>query len=110
EIGLVFRHGDLSRVLAPGRHWTRVRPFGPDEVLVIDVLVTKFEHPLLDVLLDDRSVREQLVVVDLLDHQRAFVWKDGRLFAIVGPGRHAFWNRPYRIEVEVVDVTETAPF
>ncbi|MEZ5979299.1 MAG: hypothetical protein R3F34_13905 [Planctomycetota bacterium] len=110
EVGLVFRHGDLHRVLAPGRHRTRKRPFGPDEVEVVDVLVTRFEHPLLDVLLEETALREQLVVVDLLDHQRAFVWKDGRLFAIVGPGRHAFWNRPYRVEVEVVDVTATVPF
>ncbi|QDU83081.1 FtsH protease regulator HflK [Planctomycetes bacterium Pla163] len=105
QIGLVFRRGDLARVLDPGNHTVLQRPFGRDELEVVDVLVTRFEHPLLDVLIEDAAILEQLEVVELLDHQRALVWKDGRLFEIVGPGRHAFWKRPYTLAVEVLDVS-----
>jgi regulator of protease activity HflC (stomatin/prohibitin superfamily) len=51
------------------------------------------------------SLREQLVLVELGADERALVWKDGRLGWILGPGRHAFWKRPYRVEVETFDVT-----
>ena len=110
EIGLVFRRGDLARVLAPGRHRVWQRPFGRDELERVDVLVTRFRHALLDVLIQDEALREELEIVEVSDAQRAFVWKDGRLFDIVGPGRHAYWKRPYALEVEVIDVDETAAF
>jgi regulator of protease activity HflC (stomatin/prohibitin superfamily) len=102
EIGLVLEHGDVVRVLGPGRHVVWPRPFRGRTVEVFDVLSTRFEHPRLDVLIDHPALREQLEIVDLTDEQRALVWKDGRLFAIVGPGRHAFWKRPYRLEVETI--------
>lgn len=104
EVGLVFRRGDLSRVLAPGRHRVWQRPFGRDELERIDVLVTHFQHPLLDVLIEDDALRSELEVVEVADAQRALVWKDGRLFDIVGPGRHAYWKRPHAIAVEMIDV------
>jgi hypothetical protein len=47
-----------------------------------------------------------LVVVDNTDTQRALIWKDGRLFAIVGAGRHAFWKTPAVIDVEVFDIAQ----
>lgn len=49
------------------------------------------------------------MVVPLTQTQRALIWKDGRLARILGPGRHAFWNSPAEIEVEVFD-TEAPRF
>lgn len=110
EVGLVFRRGDLARVLAPGRHRVWRRPFGRDELERIDVLETRFRHELLDVLIEDDRLRAELEIVEVSDDQRAFVWKDGRLFDVVGPGRHAFWKRPYSVEVELVDVDDSVAF
>jgi regulator of protease activity HflC (stomatin/prohibitin superfamily) len=109
EIGLAFRHGDFVRPLAPGVHWFAegVWPFTFGRaVQVVDVLATEFAHKKLDVMLASDALRDQLEVVDLSDTQRALVWKDGRLGWILGPGRHAFWKRPYALEVEVFDVAE----
>ncbi len=106
EIGLWFRHGDLQRALLPGAYWLLgrfVRPFR-DRFDAVQVLETKFEHRLLDILVRDPTLREQLVVVELGADERALVWKDGRLGWILGPGRHAFWKQPYTIKVETQDV------
>ncbi len=105
EKGLLFEYGDFVRLLEPGKYrlwsslWSRTR----HRIGVVSTLLTRFEHPLLDVLLQDAAMRDALKIVELADHERALVWKDGRLAYIVGPGRHAFWNEPYKIEVEVFD-------
>ena len=107
EVGLWFRHGDFYRALSPGKHWL-IWPinFWRNYVQRIDILSSKFEHPMLDMLLEDERLREMLVIVDLEDNQRALIWKDGRLGWILGPGRHAFWKRPHKIDVETFDVSD----
>jgi regulator of protease activity HflC (stomatin/prohibitin superfamily) len=101
ERGLWFKHGDFAGLLAPGKHrfW---RPW-KHRVEVVSTLTDSFENPLLDVLVRDASVCDQLELVDLAQTQRALVWKDGRLHAILGPGRKAYWNSGGRFEVELFD-------
>jgi regulator of protease activity HflC (stomatin/prohibitin superfamily) len=106
ERGLLFREGDFVRPLGPGTYripfWRAMK----ERIQLVDTLKTKFEHPLLEVLVRDVRLREQLAIVDLTDTQRALVWKDGRLFAIVGTGRHAFWTTPASIAIETYDIAE----
>src|SRR4051812_28727205 len=94
ERGLLFKNGDFVRPLGPGRHFVWA-----GRVEIVDTLKTRFEHPLLDVLIHDPRLREQLAIVELTDAERAVIWKDGRAFAIGGAGRHAFWREPARVEV-----------
>ncbi len=107
EIGLWFRHGDLMRPLTPGRHWIPTGLLGlrRNRIEVASVLETRFAHALLDVMVANEALRALLVLVELGANERALVWKDGRLGWILGPGRHAFWKHPYRIEVETFDVS-----
>ena len=101
ERGLWFRDGDFVRLLTPGKHWNlRALWFSNDELQKVDTLKTRFEHPLLDVLIGNAPLREELEIVDLADNDRAIVWKDDRVLAIVGPGRHTYWKRPAKIAVE----------
>ena len=44
-------------------------------------------------------------VLDIKDHERALYWKDGRFESILGPGIHVIWNKPFEINIEVVDTT-----
>jgi regulator of protease activity HflC (stomatin/prohibitin superfamily) len=108
ERGLWFRHGDFRQLLPPGayRFWGRLWNPAKDRVEVVDTLKTKFEHPMLDVLLGHDRVLDALHVVDLTDVERALVWKDDRLAFILGPGRHAFWKAPYRLYVETFNVQQ----
>jgi regulator of protease activity HflC (stomatin/prohibitin superfamily) len=102
ERGLKFRHGDFVAVLRPGLHV--LVPF-TDEVEVYDVLATKVEHPRLEALLRSIVFSVEVEVVDLGDHERAVVKRDGRVAWVLGPGRHAFWKQPVRVEVERYDAT-----
>ena len=105
ERGLWFRYGEYQRLVGPGtyRLWSRLWSQVRNTILVVDTLKTHFEHPMLDVILEDERAREALLVVDLDDTERALIWKDGRLEHILGPGRHAFWQEPYRLKVEPRD-------
>ncbi|MCI0674153.1 MAG: slipin family protein, partial [Phycisphaerales bacterium] len=113
ERGLRFRYGDFKRLLEPGTYWLWSRLWSPkrDTVDVVSTLVTKLEHPMFEAVLNanDPALGAQLEVINLSDTQRALIWRDGRLFAIVGPGRHAFWKTPYKLDIEVFDV-ETLRF
>src|SRR4051812_23400499 len=91
ERGLKFRRGDFVRPLAPGTHVIPIWHWTQDRIEVIDTTKTIFEHPMLDVLLRDPQLRQLLTIVDNTDNQRALVWKDERLFHILGPGRFAYW-------------------
>jgi regulator of protease activity HflC (stomatin/prohibitin superfamily) len=110
ERALWFRKGDFKRVLSPGTHrlWSRLWNW-TDRLEKADTLKTRFEHPMLDVMLTgDSRLRDQLVVLDLNDAQRALVWRDDRLFQIVGPGKHAYWIAPAKLDVETYSVNEFA--
>ncbi|MBK8097368.1 MAG: slipin family protein [Planctomycetes bacterium] len=106
EVGLLFRRGDFHRVLAPGMHWLPGVAFGRDQVQVLSTLDTRFNHPLLDVLIQNPELRERLLVVDLAEDQRALVWREGRLFDVIGPGRHAYWQAPFSLRVETFTVAD----
>lgn len=108
ERGLHFRHGDFRRLLAPGKHrlWGRLLGRKRSTAEVISLLATKFEHPLLDILVTHADLERALLVVDLRDHERALIWKDNRLAYVIGPGRHAFWRTPYRLHVETFNVQD----
>src|SRR5438874_2249719 len=101
ERGLWFRRGDFQQLLFPGtyRLWSLPWNFASTTVEKVDLLKTRFEHPMLDVLVDDPVLRESLIVIDLTDTERALVWRDGRLLHVLGPGRHAYWKIPHAVTV-----------
>lgn len=104
EVGLRFDHGRFVRMLGPGSYWC-LTPWRT-RIEKVNQIETRFDHDRLDVLLQNEAVRAALQIVDLTDNQRALLWKDKRLAAILGPGRHAFWNKPHKLEVEVFDVND----
>ena len=106
ERGLLFRYGDFVRLLPPGEHWFWERLINAQraEVQVVNTLSTRFEHPMLEVLLTNAELRESLEIVENSDTQRAVVWKDQRVLCVLGPGRFAFWKNPAKIQIAQYDV------
>jgi len=101
ELGLWFRHGDLHKILEPGKHIVWSLPWSvANAIEKVDTLRPQFEHDRLQALVRDQRLAQRLTVVDLKDDERALVWIDGRLAAIVGSGVHAFWSSPATVEVE----------
>lgn len=103
ERGFLFREQDYLRCLGPGAHWVwgfgrTLRRASTEQVGLVD--------PKLDVLLRDPALREQLVIADLSDDERAIVWVDGRVHDLLGPGRCAFWSDLHEVKLERVRASE----
>lgn len=106
ERGLWFKHGNFQRPLVAGVHWFPSSLWGAKNMVqTLGLTEPRLQHPLIDLLVANAELRVQLEVIELSAEQRAIVWKDGRLADILGPGRHAYWKSPYRIEVERFDVS-----
>lgn len=105
ELGLLFRNGDFDRVLEPGAYFMPLRKFLGQRVEVYDKLDMRFVHDLLDEILTEKDLRDQLLIVDVVDDQCALLWKDGRLDCILSPGKHAFWKGPYELRAEVLETS-----
>ncbi len=102
ERGLLFRDGEFVRLLGAGKY----RFWNPLGKVRIDVLSTRdawIRHADLDLLIKAGGLDSDATVVDLADHERALVWIDDRLDAVLGPGRHALWNAFRRVKVDRVD-------
>ena len=107
ERGLLFRHGDLVRILQPGSHliWSRFYDRKNTETHVFNTINTQILHPQLESFVQREDFQKEALVVSLTDTQRALVWRDERLAFILGPGRHAFWKVPYALRVETFDIS-----
>ncbi|MEM6260562.1 MAG: slipin family protein, partial [Planctomycetota bacterium] len=106
EVGLWFRHGDFKGLLNPGSYILPGRYFGKETVQVVNRLDAKFDHKLIDTMIDHPQVTEQTIRIELADDERALLWKDGRLSGILSTGRHVYWGGPAKIEVERFNVND----
>lgn len=103
--GLWFRRGELVDLILPGSVWLLS---WQDSIQIINALPNpRFEHPYLEQMIEMPQFRDQLEVVKLDASQRAFVWKDQRLLAVLGAGLHAFWKTSAKLVVEVFPHSKT---
>lgn len=100
EIGLWFRDDVLQGVLPPGRHRHFVPFFAGDRVEVFDRSCGRFEHPQFAQIVSHPALAAWLRVVDVPHGERIHVRQHGTLRWVLGPGRHAFWNRQAALCVE----------
>ncbi|HVR72391.1 MAG TPA: slipin family protein [Vicinamibacteria bacterium] len=102
ERGLVFKDRQFKDVRGPGRHsmWDLLRKIRVDVVSVRDVWL---EHADLDVMAKSGALDGEARVVDLKDYERAVVWVDGRVEAVLKPGLYALWTVFHDVRVEVFD-------
>jgi regulator of protease activity HflC (stomatin/prohibitin superfamily) len=102
ERAFLFREGELVRVLGPGKH----RFWDPGRALRADVLSARepwIRHPDLDVAVRSGQLAGLAEIVALAQHERALVWIDGRLEAVLGPGLHALWTALREVRVDRLD-------
>ncbi len=112
EIGLLYRQGDFLRVLEPGTWRLPGIWLGYQQLEIVNILETRFRNPILDLLVREPELRSRLEVLDLAEDERAVIWRDGRVFDLVGAGLFAYWRQPYSIKVEkfsVADLRFTSP-
>jgi regulator of protease activity HflC (stomatin/prohibitin superfamily) len=102
ERGLLFHDRDFKRILGPGTHWVW-DPFYRIRVDIASVRNAWLVHPELDVIVKSGALGDEARVLDLKEHERAIVWVDGRVEAVVKPGLFALWNVFHDVKVEVFD-------
>ncbi|MBN2293196.1 MAG: slipin family protein [Pirellulales bacterium] len=105
EMGLRFDDGEFKGLLEPGRH----RIFDPLCKVRVDVVSRRdpwLFHENLDVIVKSGALAEHAVVHDLMDHQRALVWIDGRFSGILHPGLYVYWKGCKDVRVETVDARD----
>jgi regulator of protease activity HflC (stomatin/prohibitin superfamily) len=102
ERGLLFEDGQFKEVLRPGRHFAW-RPRRKVRVDVASVRDAWLVHKDLDVIAKSGALGDEARVVDLKDHERAIVWVDGRVEAVLKPGLYALWTVFHEVRVEVYD-------
>jgi regulator of protease activity HflC (stomatin/prohibitin superfamily) len=102
ERGLLFRDREFKAVLRPGRHvvWDPMFNVRLDVVSVRDAWLV---HPDLDVIARSGALGDEARIVDLKDHERAVVWVDGRVEAVLKPGLFVLWTVFHDVRVEVFD-------
>jgi regulator of protease activity HflC (stomatin/prohibitin superfamily) len=101
---LVFRNGALARVLRPGVHWL-LDPLLRLRVEVVSIRDGWLAHPDVELMVKSGRLGAEVRVVDLKAHQRAVVWADGRLEAVLKPGLYALWTAVREVRVDVVEAT-----
>ncbi len=102
ERGLLFKDREFKGVLRPGRRfvWDLLRKVRLDVVSVRDVWLN---HPDLDVIAKSGALGDEAKILDLEDHERAVVWVDGRVEAVLKPGLYALWTVFHDVRVEVFE-------
>lgn len=100
EMGLVFRHGELIRVLDPGLHW--VGPFV--KVMKYDVTELFYHETDFDLLLKRQVLSSRLDIVEVNDNEIAIEYKNGNFYQVLMPGRYAYWKEVLDLKHDIIDL------
>ena len=101
--GVLLRDGVPQEFLRPGihRYWT------VDPSVKLVVLSVDDEMPELNAELAAVIPKNEYVVAEVQEHQRGLEFVQGRLNAVLEPGRHVYWTHPQaRVTVELVDMRQ----
>jgi regulator of protease activity HflC (stomatin/prohibitin superfamily) len=109
ERGLLYREGVFRRVLGPGRHWL-FDPLLRARVERVSVREPFLESKDLDVIVRSGELRDEAMVLDLGDLDRALIWVDGRFIAILGRGLWVLWTTFRQVRAEIVETARSIRF
>ncbi|WP_245747716.1 slipin family protein [Parapedobacter koreensis] len=87
-VGLVFKNGELKRVLSKGSHWL----FWGERVQRFDMTKAFAPEQDLRTLLAHEALASLLEVVDVADNELVLVYQDLRFATVLTAGKYAFWK------------------
>ncbi len=97
---LMFQDGELVRILEPG--WRLVT----GDAERVDIRDVVFQHERLDEISRSPLLAGEAHVAVVQKHQRALVWRDGELIAVLGRGRHILWRGWGQVAYESVSMRD----
>jgi regulator of protease activity HflC (stomatin/prohibitin superfamily) len=100
---LVWINQQFHALLMPGRHtfWSVLSDVQVDYV---DATKPVFAHAMADTLLEQPEFCAAVDVVELADDERALVWREEQLEAVLGPGRNLLWKQDPPLTIERFDI------
>jgi regulator of protease activity HflC (stomatin/prohibitin superfamily) len=110
KMGLVFKNGAYKKTLSAGNYW--LMPF--EDLQQFD-MTQPFVSPVhLDILLQDETLKTQLEIVEVGDHELVLQYENGIFKNILPAGRYTFWkgiiNYHFtRVNLSKIDITEEIP-
>jgi hypothetical protein len=102
EKGLYFIDKEFKGILSAGSYWF-FNPLNKVKVEVVSQRNPWFENKDLDMIIQSGALKENAMVLELEDYERALVWVDGRFDRILAPGQYALWTQFRKIRTEIVD-------
>ncbi|TVQ53306.1 MAG: slipin family protein [Phycisphaerales bacterium] len=102
---LVWKDERLVEILGPGRHayWKANSSL---RVEIINIESIRFEHPRLDVILENADASKRLFTIYVDPSEDVLLFRNGRLMERLGEGRHVFWTGTGRLIPRAVDRRE----
>jgi hypothetical protein len=88
QVALVFKNGEYKQMLTAGKYWLWLN----EEVRIYDKTMPFIAPIELNILLQDADLAEQLIVVNVFDHQIALQYENGLLKQVLNAGRYCFWK------------------
>jgi hypothetical protein len=108
ERGLLFVDHEFKDVLRPGTIWI-ADPFGRVRVDVVSVRDVWLEHSRLDAIVQSGALGPEVEIVRPRHHERAVVWVNRRVEAVLEPGLYALWTVFHEVHVDVVEASANGP-
>lgn len=105
EKGLYFYDGEFRKILTTGRHWL-VDPLNRSRIDVASQRDPWLVNDKLDIIVKSGVLKNEAVVLDLKDYERALVWIDGRFNRVLDSGLYALWSKFRDIKTEIVDARD----
>ncbi len=103
ERGLYFRNGELVKILNQGISLFS-NLFVSERLDIVSVCDIQISHSEIDKIVKSGLLKKnETTILDIMDNQRALIWKDGRFETILGPGLHVIWTLFYKIDIEIIE-------
>ena len=104
QVGLVFKHGKLEDVLAPGSRRLYWRGLAAVEVVTVSLAGTlRVEPRVAERLRQLGALAKVAVTVDVPTESAGLLFVDSTLVETLEPGAYAFWNFRKNVSLEVID-------
>lgn len=100
--GLLFKNGKYVKMLKAGKYFSfggkEIEVLSSDEPIVSDKCA-------LDVILNDKAVRNDTSVIEVSDRELALHFVNGKFTSVLCQGKHAFWSYTDSHEYKIVDIS-----
>lgn len=102
EKALIFKNGELVRVLDAGKYW--ISPW--TKVMKYDITELFYHEVDLDLLVTCRDLQTRLDIINVSDHEIYLQYKHENFEKVLLPGRYAYWKGGTQYTYQKVDLSD----